>query len=91
MLPLFLLQQEQHILQAQKYTDIAAKELFEKGERPMPLKIVFSPVAKFIRDYILRLGILDGAAGFTIAWISAKATYWKYKKLKLLYKVNDKA
>jgi len=82
---------EQHILQAQKYTDIAAMELFEKGERPMPLKIFFSPVAKFIRDYILRLGILDGAAGFTIAWISAKATYWKYKKLKLLYKVNDKA
>ena len=79
---------QQHILQAQHYTDIVARELFNKAAKPIAVKTFISPVVKFIRDYFMRLGILDGATGFTIAWISAKATYWKYKKLKLLYSAN---
>ena len=40
-----------------------------------------SPIAKFIVDYFLRLGFLDGNAGFTVARISAHATHLKYKKI----------
>jgi len=47
--------------------------------------MLISPVIKFIRDYFMKLGILDGTAGYTVAKISAYATYQKYKKLRKLY------
>ncbi|MGE0560405.1 MAG: glycosyltransferase family 2 protein [Flavobacteriales bacterium] len=77
--------QEQHYTQAEKFTTIAAKDLFDKGKRLSFIKLYFSPLAKFIRDYFINLGFLDGGAGFTVARISAYATFLKYNKLKKLY------
>lgn len=82
---------EQHIKQAQHFTNIAAQDLFKNGAKPNYFKMIFSPAAKLLRDYFFRTGFLDGSAGFTIAWISAKASYWKYYKLKKLHSANEKS
>ena len=73
---------EQHYVQAQKFTDIAAKELFDKGQTASIIKLIISPAVKFIRDYFINLGFLDGKAGYIVCRISAYATYLKYKKLR---------
>ena len=75
---------EQHYAQVEKYTDIAANDLFIKNKSVSFVKLYFSPAIKFLRDYFFKLGFLDGKAGFTIARISAYATYLKYAKLKQL-------
>jgi glycosyltransferase involved in cell wall biosynthesis len=75
---------EQHYAQADKFTTIAAKDLFERGKIPSYIKLYVSPIIKFVRDYLFKLGFLDGQAGFTIARISAYATYLKYAKTKQL-------
>lgn len=72
---------EDHYKQVDYFTSISAKAYFEKGITSNVLKIYFNPIIKFIRDYFLKLGILDGYTGFTISRISAYATYLKYKKL----------
>jgi len=72
---------EQHYAQAEKFTTIQAADLFQHGKKSPWFKRVFSPIAKFIVDYFFRLGFLDGKAGFTVARISAYATFLKYKKL----------
>ncbi|MBN8695430.1 MAG: glycosyltransferase family 2 protein [Bacteroidetes bacterium] len=77
---------EQHYQQAEKFTTIAAKDLFEQKKKASVIKLYISPVVKFFRDYIFKLGCMDGAAGFTVARISAYATYLKYKKLNDLYR-----
>ena len=77
---------EQHYQQAEKFTTIAAKDLFEQNKKASGVKLYISPVVKFFRDYIFKLGFMDGAAGFTVARISAYATYLKYKKLNDLYR-----
>lgn len=79
---------EQHYMQAQKFTDIAAKELFDNGKRASFFKLVIRPVIKFIRDYFINLGFLDGKAGYIVCRISAYATYLKYKKLRDHYSVK---
>lgn len=79
---------EQHYAQAEKFTSIAAQDLFEKGKKLSFIKLYFSPIIKFLRDYIFKLGFLDGAAGFTVARISAYATYLKYAKLKKLHSTH---
>ncbi|NOX48128.1 MAG: glycosyltransferase family 2 protein [Chlorobi bacterium] len=78
----------EHIYQANKFTDLTAQAAFEKGIRAGCIKIVFSPMAKFIRDYIFNLGFLDGYNGFLICRISANATFLKYVKLKMLINQN---
>jgi glycosyltransferase involved in cell wall biosynthesis len=80
---------EQHINQVNNFTKLAAKAAFEKGKKAGLFKILFSPFIKFTMDYFLRLGFLDGYAGFVICRISAHATFLKYAKLRELNKFDD--
>jgi len=70
-----------HIAQANKFSDISAKILFSKNKKTSIFKIIFSPVIKFLCDYFLKLGFLDGFYGFVICKISAHANFLKYCKL----------
>jgi glycosyltransferase involved in cell wall biosynthesis len=74
-----------HIDQVNYFTDILAKSMFEKGKKATWINILFSPLVKFLKDYIIKLGFLDGYFGFVISMISAHATFLKYIKLKELY------
>jgi glycosyltransferase involved in cell wall biosynthesis len=75
---------DDHYRQVEYFTGIAARAYFEKGSRAAFYKLIVNPAAKFIDHYLLRLGFLDGSAGFRISKISAYATYLKYKKLRTL-------
>ena len=71
----------QHVKQADKFTDLTAQDAFNKGTRSNLMKILFKPCVKFIRDYIIKLGFLDGYHGYCVCKISAFATFMKYSKL----------
>jgi len=74
----------EHHRQADHFTTLSAEELFRRGRRAGFLRRHLSPAWKFVVGYVLRLGFLDGAAGFRIAAISAGATRMKYTKLARL-------
>ena len=76
---------DDHYRQVNYFSEIAAKAYFKEGKRAGAVKRYLSPAGRFISNYILNLGFLDGSAGFTISRISAYATYLKYKKLKELH------
>ena len=77
-----------HYKRLEYFTDISANELYKQKKVVGSLKLYLSPVIKFFRDYIIKLGFLDGKAGFAISRISAYATFLKYKKLQGLWKKN---
>jgi glycosyltransferase involved in cell wall biosynthesis len=77
---------EDHLKQIDKFTSIASDDLFKKGKKPASYKLIVNAIAKFIGHYFLHLGFLDGKAGWNIAWLSAYATYLKYKKTRCLFK-----
>ncbi|MCP4520092.1 MAG: glycosyltransferase family 2 protein [Cytophagales bacterium] len=77
---------QEHIKQINYFTEIAAQELYKKGKKSSILKILLSPIIKFIRDYFIKLGFLDGFAGLLIARNSAHAKFLKYSKLYLMNK-----
>ena len=55
----------------------------QKGIRPSLFRAVFMPPARFFQLYFLKLGILDGIAGFQYAILSAYYTFekhWRYRK-----------
>lgn len=77
---------EEHVAQGNKFSTIAAQSLFERGKKPSWIKVFVNPVWTFIVGYILRRGMLDGAAGFTISILSAHHTFLKYIKLYWLHR-----
>lgn len=75
---------EDHYKQVAYFTTILAKAQHQKGKKSPFIVLIFSPLVKFIKDYFVKLGFLDGKAGFTISRISAYATFLKYHKLRKL-------
>ncbi len=77
-----------HLKQIDKFTDIQAKTLVESNQKPNFYHFFIKPIFKFFRDYVVKLGFLDGIYGFNIAKYSALATYTKYMKAHLIFKQN---
>lgn len=76
----------QHIAQANHFTNMTAELAIEKGKKAGILKIIFSPMVKFVRDYFIKLGFLDGYYGYIVCRISAQATFMKYSKIRQIRK-----
>lgn len=72
---------QEHIERSRRYAAIAAKAMRAQGKRTTWLGVIFSPVFKFLQGYILKMGFLDGLAGWTICRISALEVFWKYRTL----------
>ncbi len=79
---------DEHIKQVDKFTAISSKELAERGYKPTLLKLIYAAPVKFFRDYILKLGFLDGYTGYQISKISAFATYLKYARARDLNRLK---
>jgi glycosyltransferase involved in cell wall biosynthesis len=76
----------EHLDKTRRYAAVYAKELFDKGKKSSALQIACRPAVKFIRDYLVRLGFLDGRSGLVIACLAAYGTYLKYAHLHRLRK-----
>ena len=53
----------------------------ETGRRAGPLDRLVHPPAAFLRNYVLRRGMLDGTAGFTVSLVNPYAVFLKFAKL----------
>jgi glycosyltransferase involved in cell wall biosynthesis len=73
-----------YIAKQNRYTTVQAGEMHARGESASAAQMVLSPVARFLRFYIFRLGFLDGLAGFAHIAIGAFASFLKYAKLRAL-------
>ncbi|TGE09977.1 glycosyltransferase family 2 protein [Hymenobacter fodinae] len=74
---------EQHVQQLNRFTSIAAEELWLRGkQRVSVFHLLLKPCWKFVHGYFFRLGFLDGFAGLSIATISAWGVFLKFAKLK---------
>jgi glycosyltransferase involved in cell wall biosynthesis len=74
-----------------RYSELGAEKIIDKKkECPSSFNIIFRSLWTFIRIYILRLGILDGWAGFVIAFCNMEGTFYRYAKLKDLTRLKDK-
>lgn len=66
------------------YSSAAAQQMFQSGKRAGRLRAILSAGWAFVRTYIVRLGVLDGSAGWNISRMNARTTYLKYRKLEAL-------
>ena len=75
-----------HAARQIRYATLAAEKAHSQGKRARKGDVWAKPAWTFFRNYILRLGILDGHAGFLVCRMSAFYTFLKYSILKELQK-----
>lgn len=64
-----------------EYTNLSSYELHKRNKKFHWYNLFMNPFLFFIKSYFLRLGFLDGLAGFAICAISSFNTLVKYAKL----------
>jgi len=74
----------QHLRTIERFTTLSAEELLRAGKGGQAWKRFVVPAATFARGYVLKLGFLDGKAGWDVSRLSAYATWLKYEKLRRL-------
>jgi glycosyltransferase involved in cell wall biosynthesis len=70
-----------YLTKQNRYTTLQAQALYARGKRVGSVRMLLSPVFRFIKFYLLRLGFLDGVAGLVHISIGCFNTYTKYAKL----------
>lgn len=71
----------EHKARITDYASFGARTLFEQGKSCTLIRAYASAIFKGFRDYVFKLGFLDGKMGLVIAWLSMRSKYLKYKKL----------
>ncbi|MBS1772403.1 MAG: glycosyltransferase family 2 protein [Bacteroidetes bacterium] len=71
-----------YVKKIEKYSEIAARLRVEKGINYSIFKIMVVPQWKLFADFILRLGFLDGYAGWLVCRLNAMETMIKYAKTR---------
>ena len=77
---------EEHKAQVARFADIAALDMHKKGLRSDLLKVIYKPIARFMRSYIVKAGFLDGKNGLIIAMQTARGSFLRYSTLLKLQK-----
>lgn len=70
----------EHVTRTNKYAELAAQRLVEGGKSGLLFKALFSPGFRFFKNYVLRLGFLDGFYGLVICTVSSWEVFLKYAK-----------
>jgi len=64
-----------------RYTTLAAEQMFEDGRRAGMADVALHPMAAFLRNYILRRGVTAGMPGLIISSMNAYYVFLKFAKL----------
>jgi len=75
---------ERYIAKQNRYTTLQADALHARGRHSSFAAMAAAPLVRFLRFYVLRLGFLDGSAGFAHIAIGAFASFLKHAKLRAL-------
>jgi hypothetical protein len=70
-----------HLQTMDRYTTLAARQMFEEGRRAGWLDLALHPPAAFVRNYVLRGGFRDGVPGLIVSAMNARYVGLKFAKL----------
>jgi len=75
----------EHLDRMNSFSSILARSYFERGRRVYISSIILHPLWRFIKDFLLKTGFLDGYYGFIVSVNSAHEVFMKYVKLRNIY------
>ena len=70
-----------HLQTIDRYTTLAARQMRREGRRAGWIDLAVRPPAAFVRNYVLRGGMRDGALGLVVSLLNAGYVFLKFAKL----------
>jgi len=64
-----------------RYSSLSAADLFRRGVRARWWHLILKPPGRFVKMYLLNLGVLDGFHGLLLCGLTAMALFARYAKL----------
>jgi glycosyltransferase involved in cell wall biosynthesis len=80
-----------HFQTMDRYTTLAAKQMFEEGRTAGFFDLMVHPPAAFFRNYLLRGGFRDGVPGLIVSAMNARYVGLKFAKLWELSSQADRS
>lgn len=74
----------EHLQTIDRYSTIMAEGLQARGRRARVTDLVFRPLGRFLKFYVLKAGFRDGWRGFLLACLAAHYVQLRYAKLMAL-------
>jgi glycosyltransferase involved in cell wall biosynthesis len=74
----------EHLRIIDRYTTTMAEGMYAGGRRASPADLIWRPVGRFLKAYVLKLGFLEGWRGVLQASLAAYYAGLKYAKLLVL-------
>jgi hypothetical protein len=75
-----------YLAKQDRYTTLAAEEAVAAGRRAGLLHLLLSPLVRFVKFYVARLGFLDGLPGLVHILIGCRNSHMKYEKMRTILK-----
>jgi len=72
---------EQFVAKQEKYARLGAEQAHAEGRGAGRSDVIFRPLHRFVKQYVFRLGFLDGVPGAAAAYLGAYGTFLKYARL----------
>lgn len=72
---------EQLLQKANRYSSLGSEKLIRRNVKGGMIKALAHALGMFIQIYVLKLGFLDGWAGFVIALGNFEGTFYRYAKI----------
>lgn len=70
-----------HLQTIDRYTTLAARQMLGEGRRAGWMDLALRPPAAFLRNYVARGGLRDGAIGLIVSSLNAAYVFGKFAKL----------
>ena len=64
-----------------RYATAGAQQAYARGRRASVLDVLMRPPLRFVRQYVLQFGFLDGAHGLVLCGLAAVQVFLKYAEL----------
>jgi glycosyltransferase involved in cell wall biosynthesis len=75
---------EHYLAKQDRYTTLAAESALAAGKRASIAHLLLSPLLRFLKFYVVRLGFLDGRPGLLHILVGCRNSYRKYAKMRAL-------
>lgn len=72
---------DQYFEKLDRYSRWWAEQRYERGTRTSVVAVLYKPPARFVKMYLLQLGVLDSARGVLLAALAAVSVLAKYARL----------
>jgi glycosyltransferase involved in cell wall biosynthesis len=72
---------DSYLAKQNRYTSLAAEAALARGKRASVVRLLISPLARFVKFYLLRRGFLDGVPGLVHTLIGCGNSFAKYAKM----------